>query len=51
MEPVPSMVHTYDSACNHKVIKIGRIAQVVEQPTCYRKVVGSDPAPVISSQC
>ncbi len=45
----PSM-HTNDSVCNHNVIKIDRIAQLVEQPTCYRKVVGSDPIPVISFQ-
>ncbi len=44
-------VHTYDSVCNHKVIKIDRIAQLVEQPTCYRKVVGSGPTSGIFIFC
>ncbi len=43
-------MYTYDSVCNHNVVKIDRIAQLVEQPTCYRQVVGSDPTPVTSFQ-
>ncbi len=43
-------IHTYDSVCNHLVVEIDRIAQLVEQPTCHQKAVGSNPTPVISFQ-
>jgi hypothetical protein len=40
-------VYAEDEVCNHTMVEHDRIAQLVEQPTCNRKVVGSVPTPVI----